>query len=1183
MKSPFVVMAIVGTATTLGFTAAPSATPLPKDSSAGMVFSFRPEPLRAAIQDLNKAYGAKYPHGMEYLEQLGALEKARDAALASWRSGASDSDIALEKLGCDLRALERDALLANPLLDFDNLLLVKRAYQVPANRVVNRGKGKKAAAAQQTEGSRSPQANPWSYNENLEGDALGLPVNHNSIFSIRRTGYDNEICVLSPVRPEGELRTLFKPQDGLYVGEVELDFDGKKMLVTMPENDRWQVFELGADGKGLNRITPNEESDVDSYDACYVPDGRIIFCSTAAYQAIPCWQGLHNTASLYLLDRANGRIRQLTFDQDDDNYPSVLNDGRILFTRWEYANIPHFFGRLLFSMNPDGTDQREFYGSNSYWPNAIYFARAVPGHPSMVAGIVSGHHGDFRMGNLALFDPERGRQRTQGLVFRAPNAWHHNLDKLNRAPDPAVQLADPGQQGEPIVRDRLTSHDWPKFLHPFPLSENYLLVSAKLSPQSNWGIYLADTFGNLTLIRECEGQALLEPIPLRPTPRPPVNKDRVDLAQKEGTVYLLNAQTGPGLTGVPTGQVKKLRVFAYDFGYRGLSGFDKISIDGCWDVMRILGTVPVEADGSAAFRVPANTPIAVQPLDEKNRALQLMRSWFTVMPGEVKSCVGCHEPQNSGPPSKPALATLREPSKVTPWYGPPRGFSFEREVQPVLNKYCVACHDGKETVVNARSKPDLRALALRPDYKGILANAPQWYDASKMVDTYNAELQRIGQRKHVPIKFTPAYETLIKYVRRTGPEGDYHLLNPGEYYADTSALVQLLEQGHHGVELNAEAWDRLITWIDLNVPCHGNWSEALPIPFNGAKRKHELSLKYGGPDYDPEAIPVGPANLGEPVTTKKKTAVAGDSTALGWPFDRFEAARRQQAAGPRMEKTVALGNGRTLKLVLIPAGEFIMGNAVEGSRAEWPQSRVRVDRAFWMGACEVSNDQFAQFDPAHDSRYERGQKMNVHDRGYPMNEPRQPVVRVSWQEAMKFCAWLSARTGLTFTLPTEAQWEYACRAGSAQPMWWGDRVGDFSELANLADRTILGFTKWNINALNQIYNGWMPYVPYVDDGAMASTTIGKYVANAWGLFDMHGNVAEWTLSLYHPYPYVASDGRENPQGEGLRVVRGGAWCDLPQMATASWRYGAPAWRKLPNTGFRVVCPADSMPASVSAK
>jgi cytochrome c553 len=396
-----------------------------------------------------------------------------------------------------------------------------------------------------------------------------------------------------------------------------------------------------------------------------------------------------------------------------------------------------------------------------------------------------------------------------------------------------------------------------------------------------------------------------------------------------------------------------------------LGGFDKIGIDGPWDVMRIVGTVPVEPDGSASFRVPANTPLAVQPLDERGRALQLMRSWFTVMPGEVKSCVGCHESQNTAPLLRQVQALRGQPGEIAPWYGPPRGFDFEREVQPVLDKYCVSCHDGKQTTVGGRAKPDLRALALRPDYKGILTNVPQWYDAEHLQVKWDADLQRIGKRKHVPLRFTPAYEALIRYVRRTGPEGDYHLLEPTEYYADTSLLMQILEKQHYGVKLDQEAWDRLVTWIDLNVPCHGTWSEVLPIPFDAVRRKRDLAKKYADLDHNPEAIPSTARKPVEAVALQQIEVKQGDTKALGWPFDCYEARLRQQAAGPRTERTIDLGGGQTMKLVLIPPGEFIMGNAYDGSPDEWPQTRVRIERPFWIGACEVTNEQFQLFDPDH--------------------------------------------------------------------------------------------------------------------------------------------------------------------------------------------------------------------------
>ena len=255
-----------------------------------------------------------------------------------------------------------------------------------------------------------------------------------------------------------------------------------------------------------------------------------------------------------------------------------------------------------------------------------------------------------------------------------------------------------GKKVEPIIRDGLTDDSWPKFLHPYPLSEKYFLVACKPTPQSLWGIYLVDVFDNIVLVKELPGYALLEPIPLRARrPRPPVVPDKVDLARKDAVVYLPDIYAGDGLKGVPRGTVKSLRVFTYHFAYQGMGGLlGVVGMDGPWDIKRVLGTVPVDADGSAKFRVPANTPISLQPLDAEGKALQLMRSWMTAMPGEVVQCAGCHERQNTAPPTRAtpgpeprrrtrsSRGTARCAASATP-----------REVQPVIDRYCVGCHDGQ--------------------------------------------------------------------------------------------------------------------------------------------------------------------------------------------------------------------------------------------------------------------------------------------------------------------------------------------------------------------------------------------------------------------------------------------------------------------------------------------------------
>ena len=238
----------------------------------------------------------------------------------------------------------------------------------------------------------------------------------------------------------------------------------------------------------------------------------------------------------------------------------------------------------------------------------------------------------------------------------------------------------------------------------------------------------------MLLLREEEGCVLFEPVPVRKTPRPPVIPERVDLASREATVYLQDIYVGEaGSQGIPRGTVKKLRLFTYHFNYYGTSGIeDYVGMDGPWDVRRVLGTVPVAEDGSAYFTVPANTPIAVQPLDAEGKAVQLMRSWFTAMPGEAVSCVGCHEDANSAPPQSVADAPRGEPSPITPWHGPVRGFSWDREVQPVLDRYCVGCHDGQPQP-GGKAPPDLRRAEPRSMPLSPFPFPPSFYELRRFV------------------------------------------------------------------------------------------------------------------------------------------------------------------------------------------------------------------------------------------------------------------------------------------------------------------------------------------------------------------------------------------------------------------------------------------------------------------
>ena len=1052
--------------------------------------------LRLAVEDLIQNFQDRYPRGREWLNRIAALEKQLAELEAASGSAVADRVAPMVQ---EFQSLQRDALLANPLLDFDRLLLVRRQsgeYDIPPDK-----EGKKRKASRQ----------------------LGLPQNWQGNCALPATGYSNEIAVLSPVSPQGTVTTFFRPTNSSFVGDVDLHFDADRMLFSMPgANRRWGIWEIKADASGLRQISPTNEADVNWYDPCYLPDGRILFAGTAVFQGVPCVGGGDKVANLYLLDPASGKLRQVTFDQEHNWCPTVLNNGRILYARWEYTDTPHYFTRLLFHMNPDGTEQSEFYGSNSYWPNSIFYARPIPGHPTKVVAVISGHHGSARMGELVIFDPAKGRHESGGAVQRIPGY---------------------GQSVQPIIRDTLVDGSWPKFLHPYPLNDKYFLVSCKPSASADWGVYLVDIFDTSVLLHEEPGFAMFEPVPFRKTPTPPVIPDKVDLAKTDARIYVQDIYAGPGLAGVPRGSVKKLRVFEYHFAYAGMGGHINIGIDGPWDVHRILGTVPVESDGSVMFTAPANHPLAIQPLDAEGKALQVMRSWFTAMPGETVSCVGCHEKQNNAPAMTATIASTKAPVPIQPWYGEARGFSFPREVQPVLDQHCVRCHDGKP-------RPDGREL-------------PNFADATK------------GARG-----FTKSYLALHPFVRRPGPESDYHLQNAGEWHADTSELVQMLQKGHHGVKLDAEGWDRLITWIDLNVPDHGTWGEHRKVPSNYHERRMESFVKYANRTGDPEAYPTpaparvlpGGATVVSPQTGEqdrgdKKIAAP---TAKAWPFESAEAARRQTNAGAPSQMRFPLADKLETQFTFIPAGEFVMGSA-DGFADEFPPHVVRIEKPFYIGAFEVSNDEYAAFDPTHDSRVISSFNKDQSNPGEIANRPRGPVIRVSWQEAMAYCEWLSHKIGRRCTLPTEAQWEYACRAGTATPWSYGGTATNFAQFANLADARVESLCRGDSPK-------WIPACTNVNDGSVVTDNVGRYLPNAWGLRDMHGNAAEWTLSTYQPYPY-AHDGRDSASPDGRKVVRGGSFYDRPQRATSSFRQSYPSWQRVWNVGFRVICDAETRVAA----
>jgi formylglycine-generating enzyme required for sulfatase activity len=924
---------------------------------------------------------------------------------------------------------------------------------------------------------------------------------------------------------------------------MNLHFSAEKLLFSgVGRNGNWAILELDLISKELRELTPSDQPDVQWFDGIYLPEeDSIITGSTAGMQGLPCENGGRPMTNLYKVNSRTKEARQLTFEQDSDWHPSMMANGQVLYLRWEYTDTPHYFSRYLFHMNPDGTGQMAFWGSGSYFPTAYTWPRPIPGHPSMVVGCVSGHHAKSETGRLMIIN--RSLARKYPLRHHPKEKiWGPEGSTINIHPEvlPAEQTGCvqeiPGWGRDVVgnVYDNQGGNQTYTFQNPWPLSDKYFLVSMQNCPGAkepkHWSLALVDVFDNMTLLYEGkEYSDLFEPIPLTAVPTPPVLVDRT-MEGQPATIFCTNIYDGPGLAGVPVGTVKKLRIFGYHYGYIGSGGHESVGLESGWDIKRILGTVPVEPDGSFSFTAPANTPIALQPLDENGAALAIMRSWMTAMPGERLSCNGCHEEQNEATPSMMVQAARRAPSPIEPWHGPARPFGFAAEVQPVLDRYCVGCH-------NEQTKKEKGSISFE------VGHPNQW-------------------------KKDNSYLNLRAYVRAWGPESDLAMYDPMEWHASTSPLIRMLRKGHHGVELDEEAWDRLYTWIDLNAPHRGMWENP-----EYEKRRLDLAKLYAGVSYNPEheyrkALRELPEEI-MPILPPEQPEVEPDGLSVrGFPFEREES--------PIATMRVPLSSDVEMTFVRIPVGKFVMGNQ-QGKPDEQPRAVVSIDRPFWLGQTEVTNRQYRTFDPRHDTRYLDEDGKDHSTPGYIANHPDQPVARVSWKEAMQFCRWFSEKAGRHATLPTEAQWEWAARGGTATPYFYGTLEDDFSAFANLADagrqRT---FVKWDggskIHVRRNYPDDWR--YPLRDDRFADKwflvDYVKQYAPNPFGLYDMIGNVNEWTHSSYRPYPYDAADGRNDGNPEVKKVARGGSWFDRPVDAGSTVRFAYQPYQKVFNVGFRVM-------------
>ena len=480
----------------------------------------------------------------------------------------------------------------------------------------------------------------------------------------------------------GERKAMLRDDRG-GVRDPQVHYDGRKILFSYRKggSEHYHLYEINIDGTALRQLTDGPYDDI---EPTYLPGGGIAFCSSRCNRWVMCWHV--PVAILFRCDGDGRNIRMLSSNAVTENTPAVLNDGRLIYTRWEYNDRSQLAYHHLWTMNPDGTGVMTFYGNmhptgmpyniarrqgnvvayeNVPGSWAMLDARPIPGTDKIIASFSPGHGRREHEGYLTVVDPGSG-------------------------PD-----------DEPSARQIQKSGSW---RDPWPVAAGLFLAVRRNE------LYLVDDQGRTRLLHTLAGlpQAwmLHEPRPLRPRPREPLAPTRREPAQASGTLVLADVTRGRNMKGVAAGEIKKLLVMEQLPGpFHDSPGFDGISLWGAFTIARILGTVPVEADGSAHFTVPPMRSLFFAALDKDDLAVKRMQSFVTLQPGETTSCVGCHEPRVVAPANgrgATLTALKRPPSRIEPLADLPQIVDFRRHIQPILDRHCVSCHGPAKADGNLR-------------------------------------------------------------------------------------------------------------------------------------------------------------------------------------------------------------------------------------------------------------------------------------------------------------------------------------------------------------------------------------------------------------------------------------------------------------------------------------------------
>ena len=737
--------------------------------------------------------------------QLATLEGIQRRLAAKIKEAPTDL-LEHRRLWLAARHAARPIVMANPAIDFDELLFVLR-HSAHSHRNIT--------------GSQYP----W----------------------VHKPGGD--IVVKSGLDPDGAVRGVIDGQLGPgHVRGIDLWWDADRVVFGYARQPVWppphdpvrgnhvfllrgvqepvHLFEIGMDGSGLRQVTQHPYwSDL---EPTYVADGRIVFSSDRSGRSSECgnFHADHTVINLYSVTPDGGTIRRLSDNKDIDRYPHSLDDGTIAFTRWEYQERHFMEVHSIWRIRPDGTMADAVFGQHDPAPLSFRDTRSVPGSSKLVS-IASGHH-TFAHGAVVIVD------RAAGI---------NHVPETIRIVTPNIRLEEGAMAGRRVpeggVPDRLGL-----FQTPWALSETCFLVSySHALPRSNsagddnatgFALYLIDVHGNKELIHRDLVYSSAFPIPLKPRQRPPVLPDMTDPTRQVATAFVSDVYHD--LDGIERGKAKYLRISQrVGWPLDGKIGAMRYIPGNAWERRfgfwawappRVIGTVPIEEDGSAHFHVPVDEAVYFQLLDENHLELRRMRSHITFQPGEIRGCVGCHESQPTTPSTIGHLPlALGRPPQVPeppPWGGG-RLLGYEWLVQPIFDRQCVPCHEAH----GAGGEIDLTAT---PTDDGFF-------------QSYRTIFGQRGGERTGP--------TLVSLSNRFSGSG---VTRPKEFGSHRSPLIRvLLDDPLHRDEvvLSDAEWLALVTWVDANAPYHDTFYNRRPA--DGGPPRREIRLEYPLPSSSVDA------------------------------------------------------------------------------------------------------------------------------------------------------------------------------------------------------------------------------------------------------------------------------------------------------------------------------------------